>query len=173
MLVGVAVTSQISEAEYLSTAYEPDCEYADGTVIERNVGTRDHSRLQAALIIYFGNRRKKWGIQVYPEQQFRIRAGRYLIPDVCVVLGAMPDEQVFTKPPLIWIEILSPEDRTIRINQKVREVLDFGVPYVWVIDPQTLESEVHTPSGSRTLEDGVLKVEGTAIEVPLRLLEED
>ncbi|MBZ5610577.1 MAG: Uma2 family endonuclease [Acidobacteriia bacterium] len=169
----MGVGSQISESEYLHTAYQPDCEYADGAIIERNVGTQDHSRLQAALTAYLFNRRKRWDIHVYPEQRVRVGPRRYLIPDLCVVTGERPAEQVLTSPPLIWIEILSPEDRTIRINQKVREVLDFGVPYVWVIDPQTLESELHTMSGGRTLEDGVLRIEGTGIEVPLGLLEED
>jgi Uma2 family endonuclease len=84
----------------------------------------------------------------------------------------MPEEQVFTSPPRIWIEILS-KDRTSRINQKVREILDFGVPYVWVIDPQMLESELQTRSGSRTLADGTLRVEGTEIVVPFRELEND
>jgi Uma2 family endonuclease len=169
----MGVGSQISESEYLNTAYQPDCEYADGVVIERNVGTQDHSWLQAVLGAYFFLRRKLWGIHVFPGQRIRIRPGRYLVPDLCVAAGDRSAEQVFASPPLIWIEILSPEDRTIRINQKVREVLDFGVPYVWVIDPQTLESELHTKSGTCTLEDGILRVEGTSIEVPLRLLEED
>ena len=55
----------------------------------------------------------------------------------------------------------------------MREVLAFGVPYVWVIDPGTLESDLHTASGSRKLEDSVLRIEGAAIEVPLRSLDED
>jgi Uma2 family endonuclease len=169
----VGVGTQISEAEYLHTSYEPDCEYADGVLIGRNVGTQDHSWLHTALAAFLFRRRKLWGIQVYTEQRIRLRPGRYLIPDICVVAGPRPAEKVFTSPPLIWIEILSPEDRTIRVNQKVREILDFGVPHVWVIDPQTLESEVHTASGSRTLEDGIFRIEGTAIEVPLRMLAED
>ena len=36
----------ISEEEYLHTSYEPDCEFEDGVVIERNVGTFKHSELQ-------------------------------------------------------------------------------------------------------------------------------
>lgn len=95
-----------------------------------------------------------------------------MIPDVCVIAGDAPKEQVFTAPPLLWVEILSPEDRTIRMNRKVREVLDFGVPYVWVIDPETMESDLHTPSGSHALEDCILRIEGTPIEVPLKALEE-
>jgi hypothetical protein len=50
--------------EYLRTAYRPDRDSVDGEVLERNVGERDHSRLQ--LILYFGTRAKKWGVHVYP-----------------------------------------------------------------------------------------------------------
>jgi len=41
-------TVLVTEEEYLSTSYEPDCEYEDGVLIERNVGERDHSWLQLA-----------------------------------------------------------------------------------------------------------------------------
>jgi Uma2 family endonuclease len=169
----MGVSYLISESEYLHTDYQPDCEYADGILIERNVGEQDHSWLQGALVAYFFRRRKLWGIHVFPEQRVRIRHKRYLIPGVCVVLGQRPPEPVFTTPPLLWIEILSPEDQPERVAQKVREVLAFGVPYVWVIDPDTLESDLHTAAGCRKLEDGILRIEGTAIELPLRALDED
>jgi len=169
----MGVSFLISESEYLHTDYQPDCEYADGILIERHVGEQEHSWLQAALAAYFFRRRKVWGTHVYTEQRVRIRHKRYLIPDVCVVLGERPPEQVFSSPPLLWIEILSPEDQPERVAQKVREVLAFGVPFVWVIDPGTLESDLHTASGSRKLEGGVLRIEGTVIEVPLHSLDED
>jgi Uma2 family endonuclease len=169
MSVGVL----ISEWEYLHTDYQPDLEYADGILIERNVGTPEHGWLQAALGAYFFRRRKLWGIHVLSEVRVRIRDKRYLIPDLCVVVGERTRERTLTAPPLLWIEILSPEDQSERVAQKVREVLAFGAPYVWVIDPGTLESDLHTASGSRKLEDGVLRIEGTAIEVPLHSLDED
>jgi Uma2 family endonuclease len=169
----MSVGALISEWEYLHSDYQPDCEYADGILIERNVGTTEHSWLQTALGAYFFRRRRQWGIHVYTEQRVRIRHRRYLIPDLCVVVGERPAGPVLTSPPLLWIEILSPEDQPERVSQKVREVLEFGVPYVWVIDPETLESDLHTASGSRKLEDGILRIEGTAIDVPLRALDED
>ncbi|MBV9745946.1 MAG: Uma2 family endonuclease, partial [Acidobacteriia bacterium] len=121
----------------------------------------------------FFRRRKLWGIHVFPEQRVRIRRGKYMIPDLCVIAGERPTEPIFTSPPLLWVEILSPEDRPLRVDRKVRQILEFGVPYVWVIDPETLESDLHTASGSRALEDGVLRIGGTPIEVPLRALDED
>ena len=164
----------VSEEEYLQTSFEPDCEYRDGELVERNVGTPSHSDIQALLITYFMRRRKAWNIHIFPEVRVRIREGAYLVPDLAVLSGPKRVEpRVLTVPPLIWIEILSPDDKMIRVNRKVREVLESGVPYVWVIDPETLESEVHTPQGSTTLTDGVFRIPNTPIEVPLSALEED
>lgn len=163
----------ISEETYLRTSYDPDREYADGVLIERNLGEQDHSWLQAALSAYFFHRRKLWGIEVFTEQRHYVRTGRYMISDVCVIRAPRPVEKVFDKPPLIWIEILSPEDRPIRVNEEIRELIEFGAPNVWVIDPETFEAEVHTAEGSRQIADGVLRVPGTAIEIPLFALDRD
>jgi Uma2 family endonuclease len=163
----------VSEDEYLNTSYEPDCEYWDGELVERNVGSVIHTEMQVAVVFFFRLRRKAWNIYVYTDVRTRVRPGRYLLPDAAIYSGSKPTGKVSTIPPLIWIEILSPDDRPIRINRKVREVLDFGVPYVWVIDPETLESELHTQQGSTILEDGILRIPNSDIEVPLRALEED
>lgn len=40
-------------------------------------------------------------------------------------------------PPLLCIEILSPEDSFGNMRTRVRDYLDMGVPEVWVIDPST------------------------------------
>jgi hypothetical protein len=50
---------------------------------------------------------------------------------------------------------------------------EFGVPNIWVIDAETLESEIHMQAGSRKVADGILRVEDTSIEVPLHGLDED
>jgi len=163
----------VSEEEYLNTSYEPDCEYLDGELVERNVGTKAHCRLALLLGAYFLHREKLCNIHVYTDVRTRVRQGRYRLPAVIVYSGPEPDEQVFTKPPLIWIEVLSPDDRPIRVNDKVRELLEFGVPYIWIIDPETLESEVHTQHGSTSLSDGIFRIPGTPIEVPLQALEDN
>ena len=162
----------VSEDEYLNTAYEPDCEYEDGVLIERNVGKKRHGRLQTLIVTYFCRREDLWEIEAFTEVRHRIRKGKYMIPDLCIFRRPSPDEEIFSSPPLIWIEILSPADETSRVSQKVRQLLEFGVPNIWVIDPKTLEAEIHTPQGSRTIKDGILRVDGTPIEVPLHGLVE-
>jgi len=39
----------VSEQEYLATMYEPDCEYVDGGILERNWGELEHGTLQGLL----------------------------------------------------------------------------------------------------------------------------
>lgn len=163
----------VSEDEYLHTVYEPDCEYEDGVLIDRNVGEERHSWLQAALGAYFFQRRKLWNIEAYIALTHRIRNGKYMVADVCARQRPCRDEQIPTTPPLIWVEILSRADGYIRVSDKTRQLLEFGVPNIWWIDAENLEAAIHTPQGSRTVEDGILRIEGTPIEVPLHGLDED
>src|SRR5262249_7469445 len=93
--------------EYLRTTYEPDCDYVDGEVLERNVGERDHSKLQVELAYYFRSHARQLGIHVYSEQRIQVSPRRFRIPDICVVAGPEPQDQIFRTPPLICIEILS------------------------------------------------------------------
>ena len=157
----------ISVAEYLRTAYSPDCDYVDGEVQERNLGELDHSALQGEFLYYFRSRKKQWRVFVYPEQRVQVSPTRFRIPDVCVYVGEAPKEQIFRTPPFICIEVLSPEDRTSRFQQRIDDYLAFGVRYVWVIDPATRRAWVHTKDGAQESKDRVLKTENPVLTVPL------
>lgn len=162
----------ISVEEYLTTSYRPDCDYVDGQVVERNLGEYDHSRLQTAAAAYFWVRRKEWGIDVVVEQRVQVKPRRFRIPDVCVILGRAED-QIFTKPPFLCIEILSAEDRLSRVEERIDDYLAMGVPYVWLLDPRTRRAYAATAAeGLREVKDGILKTENPAWEIPLdRLFE--
>jgi Uma2 family endonuclease len=54
-----------------------------------------------------------------------VKASRFRIPDVCVVVGE-PKEQVLTRPPFLWVEILSPEDRMKRVQERIDDYLAMG-----------------------------------------------
>ena len=43
---------QVPLSEYLGRTYDPDCEYVDGILQERNVGEISHSDAQTALSAY-------------------------------------------------------------------------------------------------------------------------
>jgi Uma2 family endonuclease len=164
----MAARTLISVEEYLKTSYRPDCDYVDGEVRERIVGEYDHARLHKVLVFYLAQREKEWGIEVVPEQRVQVGPGRFRVPDLCVVLDSAPREQVFTKPPFLCIEILSPEDRLSRVEERVDDYLAMGVPYVWVLDPVTKRAWEITPAhGWREVKSGVLRTENPALEVPL------
>ena len=153
-----------SVKEYLSTSYRPDCEYVDGVIVERNVGERDHSALQGATLAWFYNRRKELGVAAFPEQRVQVTATRLRVPDVCVTLGT-PTQQIFTKPPFVCIEILSPEDRLSAMQERVTDYLGMGVPYVWMLDPKTRLAYRWSAAGMHRIPE--LRTENPAIVVPL------
>ena len=57
----------VSVHDYLSTSYRPDCDYVDGVVLERNVGEKDHSRLQTEISFYYRSRRPQWRLWGFVE----------------------------------------------------------------------------------------------------------
>ncbi len=75
----------ISLDEYLNTDYEPDCDYVDGVLEERNVGKNRHSRTQGLLTIWLGSREKEHGHKVLVEQRVQVSRSRMRIPDICLV----------------------------------------------------------------------------------------
>jgi hypothetical protein len=54
----------ISVAEYLATSYDPDAEYVDGAIVERNIGEFRHSLAQRNVIVAV--RRQDPGLYVMP-----------------------------------------------------------------------------------------------------------
>jgi Uma2 family endonuclease len=52
------------------------------------------------------------------------------------------------------VEILSPDDAAVEVWAKIREYLAFGVAYVWVVDPNTGQGEIHSQHGAERVEDG-------------------
>ena len=164
----MAARTLISVEEYLRTSYRPDCDYVDGEVLERNVGETDHSWLQTMVSAYLVARRAQWGITVLVEQRVQVTSTRFRVPDICVVQGPKPAEQVLTRPPFICIEVLAPEDRWPRIQQRIDDYLTMGVPYVWVLDPTSKTAYSATPKErTRQVTTGVLRTQNPSVDVPL------
>ncbi len=118
-----------------TSSYEPDAEYVDGVIEERNVGEEQHSAWQAALVIYFGLRGREWNIRVRPELRTKTGERRYRVPDVAVLDANGPRDPIATVPPLAAFEILSPEDRLSRLLVRLADLESMGVPAIFVIDP--------------------------------------
>lgn len=151
--------------EYLTTVYDPDCEYVDGEILERNMGELDHGGLQGIIIAWLYSRRKQLGIHVFPETRTQVAARRYRVPDIALTLKK-PSGRILTEPPFLCIEILSPEDRVSRMEEKIDDYLRFGVRYVWLIDPRKKLAWSYTREGKREAAS-VLVTDEPRIELPL------
>jgi Uma2 family endonuclease len=162
--MSMATASHVSVEEYLYTSYEPDCDYVDGELEDRNVGEKSHSKAQGNACLYLGTHYS--ALCTFVALTMRVSATRFRVPDVCVTIGE-PAEQIPTQPPFLCIEILSPEDRAGRIQRKIADYLKFGVRYIWVIDPHTREAFIHTAAGMHAVEDGILRTSDPDIAVPL------
>lgn len=102
----MASATLIRVAEYLNTSYQPDREYIDGELRERNAGKWDHARVQYLLAAWFSSHESQWNVVGSTEQRTRVSPTRIRIPDV-VVMRAEPQPDVLTDPPLLVIEVLS------------------------------------------------------------------
>jgi len=131
----MGAATQVSLDEYLNTSYEPDVEFVDGVLVERNVGTPPHGRLQLIVGAYFRQYRKSHRIGAFTETRLRIAARRHRIPDVMVVETPYQAGKVITDIPVITVEIKSPDDRFDDIVDKCFEYEGLGVRNILVMDP--------------------------------------
>jgi Uma2 family endonuclease len=133
----MGVLAGVSVEEYLHSSFPGlDREYRDGALVERSMPDYLHGKTQALLIALFMALRKRLSLYPCAETRMMLRAGRFLIPDVAVFHLHEP-ELVPDTPPLIAIEILSPDDRLTEVREKLEEYRAWGVPHVWLVDPHS------------------------------------
>src|SRR5260370_10980262 len=154
--------------EYLRTSFEDaDCEYLDGEIADRNAGEWPHAETMGTLCHLLRELRPRLGIRVAPVIRIRISPTRYRVADVAVWRDDNIGTGIPTVPPFLAIEILSPEDRIIRMQPKLTEYLSIGVEWIWLIDPIEKSAICYSqrnPAGNLT---EVRLTENPALEIPL------
>jgi Uma2 family endonuclease len=145
----MATKAALSEQKYLRTSFPGvDQEYRDGELLERALPDTDHSETQANFIIFFGGKRSL-GLYAFPALRLRLRPGRFAIPDLSVFWPHRPTAKVPDTPPLIAIEILSPDDRLSDVRHKLGEYAASGVTHIWLADPEASVLYWFGPEGLR------------------------
>ncbi len=153
--------------EYLRTSWSPDREFVDGRIEERNLGEKEHSIIQRYLTFLFMLKRAEWGVEVYPELRTQTKTRNFRVPDVLVTRTGDKFERYITSPPLVAIEILSPEDTLRAMQEKAAEYRIFGVENIWVIDPERRLAFRYAETALEEVRIGELSVPGTPIRVAL------
>ena len=132
-------------------------ELIDGELKEKIVGTkalfvasRICERLHAAYYPHIGFAAVEAMIYCFSRR----RHGRK--PDVVYItferLGgtAIPDGDILVAPVLV-VEVLSPGNSGIEVEEKLNEYLEAGIPIVWIVNPDQRTIRIYRHDGSTRL----------------------
>src|ERR1700722_8855431 len=97
----------LSVEEYLNTSYDPDMEFVEGVLLERNMGDWQHSLVQSNIL--YALRRQYPKLKVVAELRTSVTSTRYRLPDVCVLLSA-PKIKYLLEAAFLVVEVLSEGD---------------------------------------------------------------
>jgi Uma2 family endonuclease len=153
----VATTSLLSIEEYLRKSYRPDVEFIDGELKERPVVNYAHGQI------------KEWDVIAAVEVRTKVSSRRVRLPDVIVDRRSdgprRRKEGTIFDPPLIAIEILSPNDSYGQTQQLAHEYQVMGIQNIWLIDPETRTGRFCKENA--WIETRRFEVEGTQIYLEL------
>jgi Uma2 family endonuclease len=161
------VQSQLLSAEeFYEWANRPDnrgriFELERGRIVEMSRPGKLHGLICANIVRILGNftaQRKKGYVcandtgVIVGRDPDTVRG-----PDVLVFEDAESVDQVEEKygetPPLLAVEVLSPNDSHGKTVRRVNEQLRFGTRLVWVVDPEARNVSVYSPDKYRAVEE--------------------
>jgi Uma2 family endonuclease len=125
----MASKTLITPEQYLATHFEREPEYVRGELVEKSLPNNDHSKTQQRLSVLLD----RVGC-CRPEVRMRLKEDLFRIPDFA--LFESDPENVPTDPPLLIVEIASPDDRVRDVELKLQEFRAWGVAHVWFIEPE-------------------------------------
>jgi Uma2 family endonuclease len=144
---------------------KPASEFINGKIIQKPMPQGKHSRIQSKLIISLETLvNNQPSAIVFPELRCTF-GGRSIVPDLVVLfwenIPRDPNgdiENVITKAPDWTIEILSPEQSSMKVTNNILHCLNYGCSCGWLIDPESKTVLVFLP-----LQQPIFLEEETAI----------
>lgn len=153
-----SVGTRLTAEEFAQLPDEPDgsrMELVDGEVIVVPPPNFEHGAVSARLIgLLILAAKPNPELVVAENAGFVLRRDPDLVraPDVAVV--SQPNKRSRSSAgylegaPDLAIEVVSPSDTAVAIQQKVTEYLEAGAKRVWVVWPDTKSVTVHRPDGT-------------------------
>jgi Uma2 family endonuclease len=137
------------------------CELVDGRIVPMSPTGYQHGEIEARIAEALSTfvRPRKLGrvltgeVGLYTRRDpDRVRGADVIFISAAAYARRTPGLAYLDVAPEIVVEVLSPEDRAVDVNQKLREYFAIGVGQVWVADPQARVLTVHlTPTDAREL----------------------
>lgn len=162
---------ELSPDEYLKDVFkhwpgdwEGDFDYVDGTLVRHDWGDGPHARLHAQLMGVLALREPS--ISVLPSLTLQITPTRFRVPDLVIYDRPLTAEEFeMTMPPLVVIEILSPEDTIMRVDSLEADYRQMGISHIWIIDPRNRSGWICETAG--WIRTTIFFVPGTSILIDL------
>jgi Uma2 family endonuclease len=143
---------------------EPDERYVSelvrGVVVREPRPGSVHGRVQVRIGAELDTWARRHGARVTAESGYILGDEPATLrgPDVAVVLRPRPSAGEpggwVRGAPDVAVEVLSPSDTSMAVQQKTQEYLAAGSRLVWVVDPSLRSATVYRPDGSaRVLRD--------------------
>jgi Uma2 family endonuclease len=155
-------TRLMTADEFLEFVQRPEnearwFELVRGEVIESPSPTKIHGVVSGVVSLNVGFWLLTYARQIRRGYVTTNDAGTLLERDPDTVRG--PDVAYFTdarrfqdlhpkygeSPPILAVEVLSPDDRVSRVLQKVDDYIDNGVQMVWLVDPDDRTVRIYRP----------------------------
>jgi len=144
--------------EFYQWANHPDnrdkyCELERGEIVEMSRPGRIHGLVCANVVWVLGGfvRQRKKGYVCSNDTGVIVERDPDTVrgPDVMLFEDAARIEDVGEKygekPPLLAVEVLSPNDTSGKLIQRVKEQKRFGTPLIWVLDPDARNVTIYQP----------------------------
>jgi Uma2 family endonuclease len=145
-----ATKTLLTAEQFDNYPFEEDKRYEldEGELMEMTRPAYKHNQvltvLTGELYLYFKGAHR--GHILVSENLYAIAPITRLAPDVAVILGdrrkELNDAKVIPIIPEIVVEVLSPRERSGRIQRKLNQYLQAGVKEVWFIDPEDRTAEI-------------------------------
>jgi Uma2 family endonuclease len=130
-MADVAENLTLAEFELQFGNEKPYYEFWAGTAVQKSMPTWMHGFLQKILMQLL----VQLGLFSASEVRVKINANLELVPDVIATDARVRSLYALT-PPLVAIEILSPDDPAQRLWKKCALYSKWGIPAVYVVDPE-------------------------------------
>jgi Uma2 family endonuclease len=160
----MATTTHLSLEEFHRRydGEKPNYEYWFGEAVQKPMATDLHGVIQFVVMMLLK------GLGWYPRSEVTLKLvpDAEPVPDVIAWRHRVKREAYATTPVDLGIEILSPQDRLTKTIDKGKYYLKWGIPNVWIIDPETRTAWMMTPEhpeGVHIPSDGNLVAGDTVI----------
>jgi Uma2 family endonuclease len=149
MINAVLAKTQIGVEEYLGLVFDdrPEPDYVHGEVVERALPTLVHAQIQALLVLLFGRLLPRVPLTLLTEPRLQIEANLFRVADFAIYQGPRPEGRYGTSPAFMAVEIVSPDDRHSELTERLEDYRRWGVPHVWLVDPQLKRLYEYTEAG--------------------------